>query len=216
MLRVIGDIHGKVDPYLQIARSCEYSVQLGDFGFSHAWNKLHYSNLCPDSHKVLAGNHDDYDMAPNTPYYMGDFGVHTLNGITFFFIRGGLSIDRVYRVGEELFGSKKTWWSQEELNLAEMLDCMKAYKKAKPDIVISHVPCAKFTPFIFGNKSGSILQRYKFHHGFVENTQLLGDQLLKIHQPKIWISGHMHESRTMTMDGTKFVALAELECFDLT
>lgn len=214
-ITVIGDIHGKFDKYYDIASKYECSVQIGDFGFSSAWNKLQYSNLSPDNHKVVGGNHEDYDVAPNMPHYLGDYGVYTLNGITFFFVRGGLSIDRVYRVGEELGGSPKSWWSQEELDFAQMTNCLKLYKETRPDIVLSHVPCGVYTEHILGNKSDAVLQKFKFHAGFKENHQLLGNEMLKVHKPKIWCSAHMHRSFQGVIDGVKVIALSELEVFNL-
>lgn len=217
MITVVGDVHGKYKEYYKIVKNKEYSIQLGDFGFSSAWNNLAYSNLDSDKHKVLGGNHSDYDIAPNVPHYLGDFGEITLDNKKIFFIRGGLSIDRVYRVGEELSGASKTWWSQEELNFTQMLECIALYKKLKPNIVISHVPPQRFISKIFGNKDNGTLKRYKFHDGFSENTALLNNHLLNIHIPNIWISGHMHKSyqEEYLTCNMKFVSLAELETFDL-
>jgi hypothetical protein len=212
-LRIISDSHGKFDSYLKIARGAEYSLQLGDFGFSDSWNKLHYSELNPESHKVLCGNHDNYDMAPHSPFCLGDFGEVSLGGVTVFYIRGGISIDRTYREAERINRGPKTWWSQEELNFSQMLECMKLYRKVKPSIVVSHVPCASFSKFVCPNDK--ILTDFGFHKGFKEATQLLGDELLKIHRPKAWYSGHMHRSLTEEIDGTRFVALAELEYVDV-
>ena len=211
MITVIGDVHGKFYDYHKIASSSEYSIQVGDFGFSDTWNKLLYSGFDPKNHKVISGNHDDYDQCPASPFYLGDYGPAILNKKEFFFVRGGLSIDRVYRIGEELSGGQKTWWSQEELNLKQMMDCLDMYKLMKPEIVISHVPAAQFTHVILGNKSDAVLQRYKFHKGFKEAHQLLGDEMLKIHKPKMWISGHMHSSFQGIVNGVQIVALNELE-----
>lgn len=215
MITVLGDVHGKFDKYYEIASKSEYSICLGDMGFSPTWNKLHYSNLNPDNHKVIAGNHSDYDIAPNSLFYLGDYGTASLGGINFFFVRGGLSIDRVYRVGEELNGGPKTWWSQEELNLSQMLDCLDLYEKEKPDIVLSHVPCGMYTEYILGNKSDAILQNFKFHKGFKENHQLLGNEMLKIHKPKTWCSGHLHSSFQGIIDGVKVIGLRELETYEI-
>ena len=213
-IRIIGDVHGKYDEYREIATQSGYSVCLGDFGFSQTWNALHYSRLSSDNHKVIGGNHDDYNIAPMSNHYLGDFGEYTLNGIKFFFIRGGISIDRVYREGERMNGGKKTWWSQEELNLSQMLECMKVYEKSKPDIVLSHVPCSIFSRMM--SPDDSILRRHGFHEGFKENHQLLGDELLKIHQPVVWFSGHFHLKMTQTINKTRFVGLAELGYVDFS
>lgn len=215
MITVISDAHGKYDEYYNIASKVRYSVQIGDMGFSSTWNKLNYSDLDPSRHKVIGGNHDDYDLAPNSPFYLGDYGITNVGGLDFFFVRGGLSIDRVYRVGEELNGGPKTWWSQEELNFHQMIDCIKLYKKEKPNILISHVPPQRFIDNINGNKGNSILQRFKFHEGFRENTSLLMDELLDYHKPKLIISGHHHRSHTEIKGKMKFVSLAELETFEI-
>lgn len=214
MIRVIGDVHGKFDAYEQIANESEYSVCLGDFGFSSAWNKLNYSWLSSDKHKIIGGNHEDYDLAPRSNHYLGDYGEFTLNGVKFFFVRGGISIDRTNRLLTEYSTGQKTYWSQEELNLSEMLDCIRLYTLSKPDIVMSHVPAASFSNVMTGGDD-SILSRFKFHNGFKENHQLLGDELLKIHRPKMWFSAHFHTSFRTEIEGTEFISLAELEHFDL-
>lgn len=213
MLRIIGDTHSKFDSYLKIAQAAENSLCLGDFGFSDSWNKLGYSSLSPDNHKVCLGNHEDYDVAPHSPFCLGDFGEVSLGGVTAFFIRGGISIDRVYREVERINRGPKTWWSQEELNFSQMLECMKLYRKVKPSIVVSHVPAASFASVM--SPDDKILQDFGFHKGFKEATQLLGDELLKIHRPKIWLSGHFHKSFQDEIGGTRFVGLAELEYVDV-
>ena len=214
-ITVIGDVHGKYNKYYDIASKCKYSIQVGDFGFTSEWTKLGYSDLNPKNHKVLGGNHDDYDVAPNVAHYLGDFRTCKLGDINFFFVRGGISIDRVYRVGDELSGGPKTWWSQEELNFHQMIDCIETYKKLKPDILISHVPPTRFIDNIHGNKGNSILQKSKFHEGFRENTSLLMDELLDYHKPKLIISGHHHRSYTETKGKMTFISLAELETYEI-
>ena len=213
MLRIISDVHGKWDKYLSIASKSEYSLQIGDFGFADIWSKLYYSGLSPDNHKVLCGNHCDYDIAPHSPFYLGDFGEATIGGVTAFFVRGGISIDRTYREAERINRGPRTWWSQEELSFAQMLECMKAYQKAKPSIVVSHVPCASFASVM--SPDDKILTDFGFHECFKEATQLLGDELLKIHRPKVWLSGHFHKSFQEGINGTKFIGLAELEYVDV-
>jgi hypothetical protein len=213
MLRIVGDVHGKFSQYLKTVEKAEHSLCLGDFGFADSWNKLHYSSLNPESHKVLAGNHESYDTAPRSPFYLGDFGEATIGGVALFYIRGGISIDRTYREAERINRGPRTWWSQEELSFSQMLECMKLYRKVKPSIVVSHVPCASFSKLVCPDDK--ILTDFGFHKGFKEATQLLGDELLKIHRPKVWYSAHMHRSLTEEIDGTTFVALAELEYIDI-
>lgn len=210
----IGDAHGKFSIYHKIAQTFEFTVQVGDFGFGQAWNNLNYSGLNLKNHKVIGGNHDNYDMCIHSQAYL-DYGQHSLGGLDFFVVRGGLSIDRVYRVGEELSGGKKTWWSQEEMNFDEMMDCMEMYADMKPDILVSHAPSSSIIPQITSHKGSNILQRFKFHYGFMENTSRFIGKLLTIHRPKLCIAGHHHCSYTLNDGQTEFRGLDELEVFVL-
>jgi predicted phosphodiesterase len=211
---LVGDCHGKYDRYYNIAKGCEYTIQLGDFGFSDAWNRLGYSDLDPNKHKVIKGNHDSYGC-PQEPHNLGDFGEYTLNGISFFFVRGGISIDRTYRQGEQFSGGKKTYWTQEELSFTEMLACMDAYKKSKAKILLTHCPPAMICDELAGNKGHGILQRFGFHVGFRENTALLLDELIKIRKPDECYFGHFHTSYAGYINGTLFRCLDELETAEL-
>lgn len=214
MLTVISDVHGKFEDYLKIAQNCEATFQVGDFGFSSTWNKLHYSGLSSESHQILPANHDDYDIAPKSPFCAGNYGMMNLGGVSFFYIRGGLSIDRLYREVERINGGPRTYWTQEELNFAEMLDCMHLYRQVKPDVVISHVPPSIFIPEL--TKSDKMLTDFGFHKGFRENTSLLCNELLNIYVPKLWTSGHFHRSLVShSVTGMKFVSLAELETYEI-
>jgi len=214
-ITLIGDVHGKYDQYVDIVNSHPFTVQLGDFGLSQQWTKLEYSGIDKNNHKVIAGNHDDYDLCINSSHYIGDFGVHTMNGIEFFFVRGGISIDRVYRVGSELSGSKKSWWSQEELNFKQMCDCLDLYSIKKPSVVLSHVPPQIVIKSLTSNKGRNILVNFKFHDGFCENTSLLGNVMLEKHKPKVWIFGHHHCHFNAIIDDVHYVCLPELKTVDL-
>ena len=89
MFTAIGDVHGKYDLYLDICGVKERTLQIGDLGFRYGC----LENLDPESHKIVAGNHDNYDTIAQFPNYLGDWGFHTLGGTEFFFLRGAYSID---------------------------------------------------------------------------------------------------------------------------
>lgn len=209
-IAIIGDVHGKYDSYYNIASKYHRSIQLGDFGFFREWMKLNTSDLDPLNHKIIGGNHDDYDYCVNSPFYTGNHG-KLFDG---FFIRGGVSIDRTYRVGERLTGGPKTWWSQEELNFKEMMLAREDYKKCKPEIMFSHAPPSCVKQYLF-TKNDDLLTKFGFSSGYVENTMVLFDELLIIHKPKLWFFGHMHRSLDKVINGTRFVGLKELEVFEL-
>ena len=81
MLRLIGDVHGHFSEYKSLTIDAEKSIQLGDFGFAQHWSLLEYSEIDPEFHKILGGNHDDYDWIQEykPPHYLGDYGIIELS-----------------------------------------------------------------------------------------------------------------------------------------
>lgn len=194
-ITVIGDTHGKYDKYEQIARKRDYTVQLGDLGFKYGC----LNNLSPSKHKVIGGNHDNYDIIHLFPHYLGDFGNCSLGGVDFFFYRGAYSIDRQYRtIGLD-------WWEKEQLTIEDFMKARELYRKTKPKIVITH-DCP----------SSIAAQMLLPHQRVYENmTGWALNELFNIHQPDWWFFGHWHQSRTIQYGNTKFVCLDELETYDI-
>ena len=193
MLTVIGDIHGYHDSYLNLATSCKATVQVGDFGFNYDC----MSGMDPDTHKIIGGNHDNYDVIGDCPNYLGDFGVTTVAGIQFFFVRGEKSVDAHLRIEGE------NWWRAEELDMKTSYAALEAYEMAKPEIVISHGCPAEMIPFFATNT---------LKHQPSRTAQLL-DSMWNVHRPKLWIFGHHHKSETLKVGDTTFHCLNELEPF---
>jgi predicted phosphodiesterase len=195
-MRIIGDVHGHHTDYLDIIENSDFTVQVGDFGFK--WDCL--NNVDALRHKIIGGNHDNYDIVANYPHYLGDFGTHYLGGIEFFFIRGERSVDASLRI------EGRSWWREEELDIASGYKAIEAYENNKPEIVISHGCPASVLPFFVSNPS-------KFRPS--RTAQLL-DAMLEIHRPKMWIFGHHHNSETLQDNGTFFRCLNELETMDIS
>jgi hypothetical protein len=194
MITLIGDIHGKYDRYHKIIRQTDrhpYTLQVGDFGFKYDT----LNNVDPEKHKILGGNHDNYDTLPSIPHYLGDYGYSSLNGVKFFFYRGAYSIDRQYRtIGID-------WWENEEVEIESFMKARELYREVKPDLVISHDCPEGISPYlldpwskIYQNKTGWALQ-----------------ELFNTHQPKLWRFGHYHKKWSMDVNGTNFKCLDELE-----
>lgn len=194
MITLIGDVHGKYDRYHKIVRQSErhpYTLQVGDFGFKYDT----LNNVDPEKHKILGGNHDNYEKLPSMPHYLGDYGYSSLNGVKFFFYRGAYSIDRQYRtIGID-------WWENEEVEIESFMKARELYREVKPDLVISHDCPESVSPYlldpwakIYQNKTGWALQ-----------------ELFNIHQPKLWRFGHYHKKWSMDVNGTNFKCLDELE-----
>ena len=208
MIRIIGDIHGNVfqhngrcwcdNPqcvgrsYNNIVRDAEYSIQLGDLSL-----KYDYLNAIadPNRHKVVGGNHDNMDDLPKFEHYLGDFGTLELGGLDFFFIRGGLSVDKEYRV------NRVSWWEEEELGYKESCKCIKLFGPTKPEIVVSHdCPMTCYYGGVLTNptkKDGS-------------QTARLLESCLNAWQPKMWFFGHHHKNWVEKIGRTTFVCLNEL------
>ena len=200
-VRIIGDVHGKYGEYLHLTDDAEYSIQLGDMGFSYN----HMKGLNPLNHTFFGGNHDNYDKINAVSHCHGNFGGrHLGNGavgpvFNYFIVRGAYSVDKKYRtIGID-------WWAEEELNREQANSCISNFEQMKPEIVISHDCPASVVPEFMTND-------WKLEKSF---TGLVLETMFKIHQPKTWIFGHHHNSKTTTKNGTKFICLDELNYIDL-
>lgn len=204
MVRIVGDIHGKIHPYVRMVRDVNYSIQIGDFGFKGTYNSIIHDFKWDeqDQHIFIPGNHDDYYNLPNFNIMAKkgkSYGVYTHGGLTFFFIRGGFSIDRQWRV------EGVSWWPCEELNHIQSTNCIEAYEEVKPDVVISHDCPLPIYSFVLTNPLKS--------DG--NHTAKLLANLLEIHEPSVWFFGHHHNTRTIAFKNTVFQCLGELDYADV-
>lgn len=187
----IGDAHGQYDRYVKMARKRDFTVQIGDLGFKYGC----LENLNPENHKIVAGNHDNYDVIGEWPHYLGDYGLASLGGVEFFFYRGAYSIDRKYRtIGID-------WWEQEQVKIDQFMKARELYREAKPEIVLTH-DCPESIALMLLEPGQNIYQNM---------TGWALQELFSIHQPKIWRFGHWHRSWKMIIEGTEFRCLNELE-----
>ena len=197
-LRLIGDVHGKYDAYLDLIKEADYSIQLGDLGLDYFF----LSQVDYKKHKILAGNHDNYDDM-NYPHFLGDYGSHKVGNISFFFVRGGFSIDKQWRI------PNISWWKQEELSYAQMNQCIELYTQINPNFVISHECPKEIEEKIY--RDG-----LKFPSSC---TAKLLQTLWEIHQPIQWWFAHYHKSKVIRKKNkskyTTFCCLKELETWDL-
>jgi len=196
---VIFDVHGEIPKYLDIRSKFPRTVQLGDLGFD-------YRDIPHDSHHVFfKGNHDNYDQ--NHESDLGDYGMHILGNVPFFFIRGGHSIDKSQR------NRHIDYWPEEELEYGKMRRCEEEYKRAKPDIVITHECPVRATRKFFTETS--ILHWWGYADDWSSPTSIFLDYLMDVHKPKLWIFGHHHAYREGIVDGTHFFCSYELDAVTL-
>jgi len=198
-ITLIGDVHGQYEKYHRILSRQEenpYTLQIGDFGFKY--NTL--KNVDSTKHMILPGNHDNYSICYNYSHFMGDYGYTSLNKIEFFYYRGAYSIDRQYRtVGID-------WWEQEQVTIDQFMKARELYRQVKPNIVITHDCPNDIIDYLLEPHQ----KRYENITGWALQ------ELLNIHQPKLWFFGHWHQSRQIQHGDTKFVCLNELETYILT
>lgn len=192
---LLGDIHGKYKRMHEVIREKdkhEYIVALGDIGFSFET----LDNVDPKKFVIVGGNHENYDKIVNIPHYLGDYGyVNNFNGFDFFFYRGAYSIDRQYRtIGID-------WWPNEENNIETFMKARDLYRNIKPDIMLTHDCPNDILDYL--------LEPHQIRYENITGWAL--NELFHIHQPKIWRFGHHHKSWRMTINGTDFRCLNELE-----
>jgi len=207
MIRIIGDVHGKIDNYNQLIKQCDYSVQVGDLGFDYSKIKAD-----PACHRFVGGNHDNYDVYHNTSLSLGDYGTWQLNGIEFFFVRGSVSIDALPRISNYILSGQKTWWYEEELSIEELEDAIDLYEQVQPDIMITH-DCPSSIKHNFS--SPQVMKHFGWPEDYSCRTQQALSVMFQIHKPKLWFFGHWHRNWHRKIDGTRFFCINELDFLDL-
>lgn len=194
-IKIIGDPHGKLPQYKEIVLKAEYygdkTISLGDNGFESEWieGEKFLGGLDGgfENHKWLGGNHDFY---PNDQFKqsLGDFGFWN----NLFFVRGAKSIDRAHRI------EGVDWFREEELSYSQMSKCYDLFDQHRPDFVISHTCPQSISESVFGFSDKN-------------STSIFLEDLFQLHQPKVWIFGHMHTNITHYAGDTIFICLAELQ-----
>lgn len=209
-LIVIGDVHGKQEAYINLTKDVDYSVQIGDMGSEYD---------IPDGHWFFPGNHDNYDILGSNPPkgYLGQFGYVTkIPSNPFFFIGGGHSIDQNARREFDAKHNTKSWWSQEELSSDDMSFCKELYLEHKPELLLTHEPPAHIST-MFGDPK--VLQYFGYPPSWNSDTALFIDELLRLHRPKLVISGHLHKAVNFVEKigdiKTRFIILPELGVYDI-
>lgn len=199
--RIIGDIHGKYFDYRMVLRGCEKSVQIGDFGIGFAkdhWHKMVNEAMeVEPTHRFIRGNHDD----PAKCYEMRGF----IDDGTFedgvFYVGGAWSIDQAYRT------EGVSWWPEEELSYEELQEVIDTYRTIKPRVMITHDCPTTIAWEMFISRWNSKQIKTRTAEAF--------QQMFEYHQPDFHFFGHWHETRQLTLFGTRFVCLGELNYIDV-
>ncbi len=75
------------DNYLRLSDDCEFSIQLGNLGYSY--EMLQHINC--RKHRIMGGVNDNYHTIYSHPHCLPDYGMYSIPNIKFFFLRGGLN-----------------------------------------------------------------------------------------------------------------------------
>lgn len=210
-MRIIGDIHGKIPEYLGLIEGQESSIQVGDFGMGFI---THYEKDRVDvahrtgNHRFIRGNHDDPALCRTSPgwiedgYYDPDWDM--------MFMGGAWSIDHeIRRLQDARFGTT-SWWPDEELALDAILRVHAEFVYRKPKVMITHDAPIQAAREMFFNGKYSMFAPYRS-----TRTAEALQAMFYEHQPDLWIFGHWHNTEQKTINGTKFICLAELDHIDI-
>jgi hypothetical protein len=215
LTRLVGDIHGKTHDYINFSLAFGMrhasdpipvrSVQVGDFGIGFAGSYWHeqiskWMKEFPQ-HRFIRGNHDDPAKCKEMPNYIAD---GTVEGDVMY-LGGAWSIDHAYRT------EGVSWWRDEELTIEELDSLIDLYAKTKPRVMITHDCPTQIAWDMFISRGQSLAGQTQIKTRTGEALQTMWE----IHQPQEWYFGHWHQTRDLTLHGTRFQCLGELDFIDV-
>ena len=223
---ILGDIHGEFELLRKSIDKKQISdviiIQVGDFGIGFYdkhkdQHKLHtLNNFFIEKNiemYVIRGNHDDPSYFNGDHNYsnlklLKDYTELNINGFNFLFIGGAVSIDRQYRLAEQIqYGKRPSFWFDEKFNL----DIDKVENIENIDVVITHT-----APNICHPNNDNGYPPIVLNYTYVDNTLLedleeernnmdmLLDRLKIKNNIKKWYYGHFHTRKTEIIDNIEF------------
>lgn len=205
-MRIIGDVHGKIEEYIRVLPSAGDSLQVGDMGLGFG--------CVPEldsRHKFLRGNHDSPNAARAHKNYLGDFGYDKT--MRMFCLSGAFSIDYAWRQRYNMTADEdhKVWWADEELNLLQLDHAVELYKQVRPALVVTHdCPTSAATHLL-----DELVVGFRPEKKVRTRTGGALDRMFAFHQPRYWIFGHYHIDSRFDLNGTTFMCLNELSHIDI-
>jgi hypothetical protein len=196
-LRIIGDVHGKVNKYANLCQTCP-TIQVGDLGVGFPGDPINWEFMRGNQDMFIRGNHDNPEVCKRMDGYLGDFGtIKTPLGLIFY-VSGANSIDSASR------SEWIDWWREEELSIGEAYELIERYEEVADDVwmVISH-DCP------------DLIRRELYQWGNASLTNTVLEEMLRIKTPKEWIFGHHHRDLAIVRRGCKFLCLDELHTIDI-
>jgi len=218
----IGDVHGMVDKYEKIVDSVPenvVTVALGDMGIgfpkhpdiTERYNKIHAivhtdrnmnTSISGRARYFIRGNHDNPEACIKSLGFLGEYGCKGAAwGESFFYVGGGLSIDRKLRT------EGVSWWPNEQLSSTLMEEAMELWRASGhyAQVMLSHSCPTMILRELFG-----VDYSYSATSQFLQNMFEQRSPILKY-----WIFGHLHKSYRRKIAGVWFIGLDELETITL-
>jgi len=214
IVRFLGDIHGKYRRYRTILAQSPYpTIQVGDMGVGFKkWPHGEWQTNPPfdvmvaGGHRFIRGNHDNPEVCRQHKQCIQD-GSREGNMM---FVGGALSIDRAYRYPDF------SWWEDEELSGAELMDIKRSYARPVPDIMVTHECPESIAGMIVGQmpdlRNGGSM---KLDPRFASRTRVAFEQMFAAYKSKLWVFGHWHVPFDYIHEGTRFICLPECAFIDI-
>ncbi len=209
-MRIIGDVHGKLEEYKKIIAECSESIQIGDMSYDYS---VFAAGEIDSNHRFFMGNHDNWDWIIN-PFPSNCLDIFG-NFRGYHYISGAQSIDWEHRYRNFLLGGKQSYFNHEEPAIELGPEILQYYTKWKDEVqvMLSHDCPSSVVDYV---SSPDILPKFGFGRNYTSATQILLDECFKVHNPKLWIFGHHHKNRMFKYGDTLFICLAELSYVDVT
>lgn len=193
-LRIIGDIHGKIEQYQHLTACDRPTIQVGDFGAGFV-----DMPVLDGKDRFIRGNHDDPAICASHPNWIRD-GLYEDDIL---FIGGAWSIDWQRRI------PGVSWWEDEELSYKELHHIIEKACDLKPKVIISHdAPDVVIEAGGFRGLNGKKTPRIP------TRTSSALEDIYRSVPPSVWFFGHWHQTMAVPVGTTSFFCLGELAYCD--
>jgi UDP-2,3-diacylglucosamine pyrophosphatase LpxH len=227
MVQILGDIHGNFQKLYMKAMAVKNTtiIQVGDFGAGFTSRARMDEEMTTLNQRlarnennllVIRGNHDDpayFDGNYNFSNieFLADYTVREIEGKTYLFVGGALSIDRcVRRAGIDYWLDEKFVLDMDKLNAIE----------GNVDIVIAHSSPSFCEPVHFNELvwyyvaqdpalHNELLQERKDFETMYDTLKLNG------HRIEYWFNGHFHFTKEELIKDTNFMLLGIDKFYEL-
>jgi hypothetical protein len=105
------------------------------------------------------------------------------------YVGGAWSIDHMYRK------PGVDWWDDEQITLEKAYEIFDLYQTVKPEVMVSHDIPASVAKIVFNVREDRM---------FLNTTNMLFDEMMRFHQPAIWVAGHWHQNVDQFVNGCRF------------